>query len=134
MNVQKRSRTLITECMATVSIMGLADELRSIAPFRFIQGRAYVSVGAAFQACGDYTGERTMEIRLGVTWYEARIVESQQVYRWRKRWWIECPGCGEHTTTLYAPSMAQELHCRRCHGLAFASEYQLRRDHRIQCW
>ena len=107
--------------------MGLADELRSNAPFRFIQGRAYVSVGAAFQACGDYTGERTMEIRLGVTWYEARIVESQQVYRWRKRWWIECPGCGELVMALYVPQQGSENLCRSCHRLGFASEFRTRK-------
>jgi len=119
---------LIDECLATVSIMGLADHLRSFQPFRFVQGAAFVAVGAAFQAGGEYVGDRNMEVRVGTTWYEARLVETQQTYRWRKRWWIECPGCGELTTALYVPSLGQDLVCRKCHRLAFASEHQPRRS------
>ena len=124
--MQKRSRMLIDECLATVSIMGLADYLRSCSPFRFVQGPALVSIGAAFQAGGAYIGDRTMEVRLGVTWYEARVVETQQTYRWRKRWWIECPGCGELALALYLPETHQNLACRTCHRLAFATEHHPR--------
>lgn len=121
--MQKRSRMLTDECLATVSIMGLADYLRSCSPFRFVQGPALVSVGAAFQAGGAYIGDRTLEVRVGVTWYEARVVEAQQTYRWRKRWWIECPGCGELSGALYIPWHGENFACRVCHRLAFASEY-----------
>jgi len=39
-----------------------------------------------------------------------------------KRWWIECPRCGERRDALYLPPDATRWACRECHGLIYATQ------------
>src|SRR6266849_3052432 len=50
----------------------------------------------------------------------------------RPRVWLACPGCGARVRSLYFPKGrgASRFLCRRCHGLAYASQH----EHKSGIW
>jgi hypothetical protein len=43
------------------------------------------------------------------------------------RWWWACPACRARVDALYLPADRDRLACRRCCGLAYASQYPSRK-------
>jgi hypothetical protein len=61
-----------------------------------------------------------IDVQVGPRVQRLRLESTRMPRRGGRRWWWLCPACGRRVGHLY---LADELLCRRCSGLRYASEY-----------